>query len=209
MSLHVGATAKNVSVLEEVVQNMERKLAPWKKKFLNKAGMLVLIKSCLSSLPIYFLSLIKMPAMVELKLTRLMRKILCDEKENKKKMCWVSWDKICKLKNKGGLGVKNMRCTSKALKAKWVWRYIREKKALWRRVIQEKFHNNVEVFMPNDDAAPQGRIMWKNILQSSILLQDSVGFNLNNGKSIRFWRYKLTSNGPLEQQQPWSRPNSK
>ncbi|XP_026378908.1 uncharacterized protein LOC113273390 [Papaver somniferum] len=69
LGLPVGATARNATVWEEVIQRMERKLATWKKKYLNKAGRLVLIRSCLSSLPIYFLSLIKMPAMVKLKLT--------------------------------------------------------------------------------------------------------------------------------------------
>ncbi|XP_026445203.1 uncharacterized protein LOC113345742 [Papaver somniferum] len=64
LGLPVGATARNVTVWEDVIRRMERKLVPWKNKYLNKDGRLVLIKSCLSSLRIYFLSLIKMPAMV-------------------------------------------------------------------------------------------------------------------------------------------------
>lgn len=57
-----------------------------KKKFLNKAGRLVLIKSCLSSLHVYFLSPIHMLASVELRLTQLMRNFLWDSNENKQKM---------------------------------------------------------------------------------------------------------------------------
>ncbi|XP_026416300.1 uncharacterized protein LOC113311710 [Papaver somniferum] len=48
----LGATSRNVSIWEEVVQRMQEKLATWKKKYLNKAGRLVLIRSCLASLPI-------------------------------------------------------------------------------------------------------------------------------------------------------------
>lgn len=87
LGLPVGATARCTSVWDDVIRRMKEKLAAWKKKFLSKAGRLVLIRSCLSSLPIYFLSLIHMPAIVELKLTRLMRKFLWDSTEIKRKMC--------------------------------------------------------------------------------------------------------------------------
>ncbi|XP_026383886.1 uncharacterized protein LOC113279410 [Papaver somniferum] len=127
---------------------MEVKLASWKKEFLSKAGRLVLIRSCLASLPIYFLSLIHLPVSMEKRLNQLMRRFLWDSNEDIRKMCWVSWIKICKPKKLGGLGVKDLRSTSKALKAKWIWRYAREKKALWRKVVQEKLKNNMENKFP-------------------------------------------------------------
>ncbi|XP_026458469.1 uncharacterized protein LOC113358980 [Papaver somniferum] len=87
LGLPVGATARCASVWDEVIHRMEVKLATWKKKFLSKSGRLVRIRSCMPSLPVYFLSLVHMPAMVELKLTRFMRNFLWDFKENRRKMC--------------------------------------------------------------------------------------------------------------------------
>ena len=40
----------------EMVWRVERRLAPWKKHFLNKGGHLVLIKYVMSCLPTYFMS---------------------------------------------------------------------------------------------------------------------------------------------------------
>ncbi|XP_026400011.1 uncharacterized protein LOC113295893 [Papaver somniferum] len=195
LALPLGATFRCASVWDDVIQRMEVKLATWKKKFLNKAGRLVLIKSCLSSLPVYLLSFINMPASVEMKITRLMRNFLWDSNESRRKMCWVSWTKICRPKHLGGLGVKNLRCTSKALKAKWIWIYSKEKKALWRKVVQQKFNNTVDVFLPTDDGKTQGRSVWKHILCSSSFLDEHITSVLNNGKSTRFWYDKWTTSG--------------
>ncbi|XP_026378147.1 uncharacterized protein LOC113272539 [Papaver somniferum] len=119
----IGATVRCTSVWDEVIKRMEVKLASWKKKFLSKDGRLVLIRSFLASLPIYFISLIHMPVSVEKKLNQLMRRFLRDSNEDRRKMSWVSWLKICNPKKLGGLGVKDLSSTSKALKEKWIWRY--------------------------------------------------------------------------------------
>ncbi|XP_026430550.1 uncharacterized protein LOC113327589 [Papaver somniferum] len=88
---------------------------------------------------------------MELKLTRIMRNFLWDSAEDKRKMCWVSWRKIYTPMNKGGLGVKNLKLTNLALLSKWIWRYTKEKDALWRRIAQEKFKGNKDLYLPVDD----------------------------------------------------------
>ena len=55
-----------------------------------------------------------------------------------KKLCWVSWDDICKLKSDGGLGVKEVNKFNKALLAKWMWKFLLEKRALRVRIIKGK-----------------------------------------------------------------------
>ncbi|XP_026459913.1 uncharacterized protein LOC113360641 [Papaver somniferum] len=198
LALLIGASVRCSTVWEEVIKRMEVKLATWRKRFLSKAGRLVLIKSCLASFPIYFLSLIHMPVSVEEKLTKLMRNFLWDSSEEKRKMCWVSSPKICKPKHLGELGVKNLRCTSKALKAKWIWRYAKEKKDLWRKTVQHKFKNNVDVCLPTDDYSAQGRSFWKVVMNTTTFLEDHVKFKVKNGKAMRFWLDNWTNVGTPE-----------
>ncbi|XP_026451416.1 uncharacterized protein LOC113351689 [Papaver somniferum] len=76
LDLPIGASSRNTSVWDYVLERMEMKLATWKRKYLNKAGRLVLIKNYLSSLPIYFLSLFHLPVIVEKKMIALMRNFL-------------------------------------------------------------------------------------------------------------------------------------
>ncbi|XP_026396540.1 uncharacterized protein LOC113291193 [Papaver somniferum] len=117
-------------------------------------------------------------------------------------MCLMSWIKVCKPKKMGGLGVKNLRCTSRALKGKWLWRYTKENKMLWRKVVQQKPKNQEEVLIPVDDGKPQGRGMWKTILKSTNFLNEHLVFQLKNGRGIKFWVDKWTTNGPLKDRYP-------
>ncbi|KAK2662349.1 hypothetical protein Ddye_000923 [Dipteronia dyeriana] len=50
---------------DPLVDKIEKRLAPWKMKFLSKGGRLVLIKAVISSIPTYFLSVFKIPVSVE------------------------------------------------------------------------------------------------------------------------------------------------
>ncbi|XP_026428821.1 uncharacterized protein LOC113324745 [Papaver somniferum] len=185
LGLPLGITAKNATIWEDVIQRMEKKLALGKRRYLDKAGRLTLLKSYLASFPLYYLSLIRLPAAVEQKLTRIMRSFLWDSSEDKRKMCWVSWKKICTPLNKGGLGVKNLKLTNFALLSKWVWRYTNEKNVPWRRIVQEKFKAKKKIFFPVDDNLPQGKEYWKNILKPSSLVKRKCEIQVKNGKAVR------------------------
>ena len=50
---------------DPVVVKMEKRLQSWKKAFLSRGGRLTLIQSALGSLPIYYMSLFKIPCGVE------------------------------------------------------------------------------------------------------------------------------------------------
>jgi hypothetical protein len=54
-----------------VVEKIEKRLATWKKIYLSKGGRLTLIKSTLSSIPIYFLYLFSLPTGIARKVERL------------------------------------------------------------------------------------------------------------------------------------------
>lgn len=52
----------------------------------------------------------------------------------------VNWDKIKQDKEIGGLGIRVLKEMNEALSLKWWWRFGTEKEALWRRLLNSKYH---------------------------------------------------------------------
>ncbi|XP_015932729.1 uncharacterized protein LOC107459017 [Arachis duranensis] len=73
LEISLGANPHLVKTWKPVIDKVEEKLSLWKAKVLNKAGKLVLIKSVLNSLLVYYLSLYKMSKAVTDKLIALQR----------------------------------------------------------------------------------------------------------------------------------------
>ena len=59
LGMPLGASHKFPTIWNPILEKIERKLAGWKKMYLSKGGRLTLLKSTLSNLPTYFLSLLQ------------------------------------------------------------------------------------------------------------------------------------------------------
>lgn len=62
LGLPIGGDSRRLSFWKPVVDNIAARLSSWNNTFLSFGGRLVLLKSVLSSLPVYFLSFFKAPA---------------------------------------------------------------------------------------------------------------------------------------------------
>ena len=62
LGLPIGGDSRRLSLWKPVVDRIVDRLSSWKNKFLSFGGRLVLLKSVLSSLPVYFLSFFKAPS---------------------------------------------------------------------------------------------------------------------------------------------------
>ena len=59
LGLPLGAPHRAMGVWDSIEERFRRRLATWKRQYISKGGRITLIQSTLSSLPIYFLSLLK------------------------------------------------------------------------------------------------------------------------------------------------------
>ena len=60
----------------QILERMEKKLLDWKRLYLSNGGRLTLLKSTLSSLPTYYISLFTIPNVVVTRLERIQRNFL-------------------------------------------------------------------------------------------------------------------------------------
>ena len=76
LGLPLGAKFKDKSIWNPILEKMEKRLAGWKRLYSSKGGRVTLIKSTLSNLPTYFLSLFPIPASVANQIETLQRNFL-------------------------------------------------------------------------------------------------------------------------------------
>ena len=86
-----------------------------------------MIKSMLSSLPIYLMSILQLQRGVGLRLEQIQRDFLWGGGALVQRPQLVRWATICLDKRKGGLGVKSLSTLNKALLCKWSWSFANER----------------------------------------------------------------------------------
>ena len=67
----LGAKFKDKTIWNPILEKMKRRLTSWKCLYLSNGGRVTLIKSTLSNLPTYFLSLFPIPASVANRIEKL------------------------------------------------------------------------------------------------------------------------------------------
>jgi hypothetical protein len=108
LGLPLGARYKSKEIWNPILEKMERRLAGWKRSYLSKGGRLNLIKSTLSSLPTYFLSLFAVLASVAHRIEKLQRDFLWGGLGDEFKFHLVNWRTICAPIQQGGLGLRRI-----------------------------------------------------------------------------------------------------
>ena len=76
LGLPLGAKHKAFGVWDSIEERFRKRLASWKIQCNSKGSKVTLIRSTLSSLPIYYLSLFRMPQKVCARLERIQRRFL-------------------------------------------------------------------------------------------------------------------------------------
>ncbi|GKB41933.1 RNA-directed DNA polymerase, eukaryota, reverse transcriptase zinc-binding domain protein, partial [Tanacetum coccineum] len=125
----------DVSNGDDIVSKVKAHLSKWKMKTLSIRGRLTLLKLVLASIPIYHLSMFKVPAKVLHTMESIRTHFFNGVENNEKKMVWVSWPNVLASKHNGGLGISSFYALNGALMFKWVWRFRTQDSSLWSRVI--------------------------------------------------------------------------
>ena len=107
--------------------------------YLSKRGRLTLLKSTLSSLPTYYLSLFTIPQLIAEKLERIRRNFLWGSSNEVFRYPLIAWDKVIWPMEVEGLGIQKIGLFNQALLGKWLWWFEKETTHLWRQVIATKY----------------------------------------------------------------------
>ncbi|KAF5198564.1 hypothetical protein FRX31_011849 [Thalictrum thalictroides] len=91
---------------EELLNRVRRKMDGWSNKLLSHGGRLILLKHVLSSMPIYLFSAFSVPKSI----VKALEVLFSNFTEGKKKRKWISWQKITRPTEMGGLARLEISC---------------------------------------------------------------------------------------------------
>ena len=104
--------------IEKIADN----LPCWKATLMNRAGRITMVRFVLSAIPIYSLIAINVPKWFTRAIDKFRREFLWKGREQANGgCCLVSWEKVMRPLDLGGLGIPNLEVMAWALQARWHW----------------------------------------------------------------------------------------
>jgi hypothetical protein len=168
-------------------KKFETRISNWSHRWLSLGGRYTLVKVVLESIPVYWLSLAKIPKSILNNIRKRMFNFLWTGKKIKEGVHLINWRKIAKPKKVGGWGIKNIFFFGKALAAKSLWRCLNVP-GLWNEVILKKYIRKKSVV----DWLREGKKNWSGIsntwralISSLDIVTDWLAWKLGNGRDIR------------------------
>ncbi|GJU65495.1 RNA-directed DNA polymerase, eukaryota, reverse transcriptase zinc-binding domain protein [Tanacetum coccineum] len=187
----VGGRMHRLHSWDDTVDRVRNRLSKWKMKMLSSGGRLTLVKSVLGSMPIFHMSLFKVPAGILHKLESIRKHFFNGHEVSSRKISWVNWNKVISPKEKGGLGVSSLYALNRGLLFKWVWRFLTQGSSLWARVIKaiHGMDGSIgDIRIGNSKSCWSSIINEINVLSSKgIKLMNYLRITLGNGVSTRLW----------------------
>ncbi|KAK2640108.1 hypothetical protein Ddye_027903 [Dipteronia dyeriana] len=204
LGLPLGGRPSALAFWKPLLVRIENRLAPWKRKFLNKGGSLVLIKSVLSSIPTYYMSVFKIPVGIANKIEKFQRSFFWGDGLEKRKMRLVGWDQMCQNKKNGGLDIGKVLDKNNSLLAKWIWLFKKEKSSLWKKVlcvIYKCSTNDLTWDWKDNSPASNFVEAVQSLLEegskSAVILKDGLKVVVGSGDRARVWTDAWCDSTPL------------
>ncbi|XP_028113696.1 uncharacterized protein LOC114311727 [Camellia sinensis] len=209
LGLPLGASPRRKKTWKPVIDKIKLRLAGWKRRSLSFASRLTLIKAVLSSLPVYFLSLFRVPEGIAKEIDQIQAAFLWGGPDLKRTLYLVKWSEVTKSIKQGGLGIKRIRDVNVCLLLKWWWRFANEHDSLWKKVLCSKYRFQGEEWLPILGPGITSSRIWGDILttveqKENLLLfyVSNLQLRVGNGYRIKFWHDKWCGGIILKEEFP-------
>lgn len=111
-----------------------------------------------------------------------------------KKMHLLSWGKITRPKENGGLGIIPLEVKNKAMLGKWWFKWRNERGSQWNKIIRAKYNYDKDVDLDSLEISTRYSSIWNNIIKvnnkegfDKALESKNCKWTVKNGESTLFW----------------------
>ncbi|KAL0430792.1 UNVERIFIED_CONTAM: putative mitochondrial protein [Sesamum radiatum] len=171
-------------VFDSIRDRIWRKVSSWSEKQLSQAGREVLIKAVVQAIPMYSMSVFRIPDGLLHEIESMIAKFWWNSVENRR-IYWLSWDQLCTSKFRGGLGLRDLRAFNSAMLAKQFWRLLVYPKSLVGQVLRARYYPGLSILKAEPGSRPS--FTWRSILSSKALIRAGYRWRIGDGRTSRIW----------------------
>jgi len=181
-----------------LIERIENRIGMWCYRSLSLGGRLTLISSVIESMPVYWMTLHKIPKVILNHIRKLMASFLWSGNHSDKKYHLVKWSNIARPKSLGGWGLKDLETFGKALRMKSLWRFIHSH-TIWSQICSLKYLRGVDKeswLMKGLRSWGSASPMWKALLETRLWIQPGLSWLIGSGDGVAL--QDLRNDGDLD-----------
>lgn len=152
----------------------------------SKGGRLQLIKSVLTSIPIYLMTSFLLPRWVVNRIEQMCRNFLWGKMQGQQGIHLVNWELLCFPVSHGGLGIPNLSIRNLSLLLRWWWKLYCDKGNLWASVVLP-----IRCLSPNTEGPAIWRanfsFFWNQLVKIKPIFHWCAQWVVGNGKPVSYW----------------------
>jgi len=179
----MGTTKPRLEDLTPLLDRVERRLSAC-STWLSYSGRLEMINSAITPITTYAMCTIKLPKGVIDSVDRARKQFLWRGNDTEKKGDnLVASETVQQPKDKGGLGIINLRLHNDALLMKHLSKFYNKENIPWVRLVWNRYYTNR---VPHA-AREWGSFWWKDVLRLNIIFRGISKCELGDGPLVCFW----------------------
>lgn len=156
----------------------------WHERDFSMAGREVLIKAVLQAVPTYVMSCFLLPLSLVQEIEQMVRQYWWGG-NNTKSLKWFAWNRLCRSKENGGMGFRNLESFNKALLMKQAWRLVTSPDILLSRIFKARYFPHGTFFTAETGDRPS--MTWRGILSVRGCLLRGLQVRIGNGMDTAIW----------------------
>jgi hypothetical protein len=143
---------------------------------------------------------LKIPLQIIEFVNRARRHCLWRKTEDKDEKCYslAAWDMVCQPKNKGGLGIMDLKLLNQGLLLKFLRKFYNKHDVPWVMLVWDKYYNNG---IPHAKK-PCGSFWWRDVSSLSDIYGGVTRCSVNVGDTVLLWKDCWVGDIILQEQYP-------
>ncbi|KAL2247960.1 UNVERIFIED_CONTAM: hypothetical protein Sindi_2648300 [Sesamum indicum] len=185
LGLPLLSSRLTVADCNPLLLKIDKRIAGWEGMALSYAGRVQIIKSVLLSLSLYWSSAFILPKKVTNEIEKRLRTFLWEGTTNSG-YAKVAWKDLCRPKDEGGIGFKDIAILNRTLMTKKLCDIIRcDRTSIWVEWLYQGRLRDTSIWTIRENGGSWG---WRKILRLRAFLRPMVDYQIGDGRLFTFGR---------------------